>query len=74
MIKGLLNEYLRDGLHQELTILNSYDVGAKLGVMGQLRLAKDFLGKEFELKNAFAPSRPVQRGQAIPVYRCRLQS
>jgi hypothetical protein len=74
VIKGLLDERLRDGLHQKITILNSCDVGAELGVMGQLRLAKDFLGKEFELRKAFAASRPVQRGQAIPVYRCRLQS
>jgi hypothetical protein len=61
VIKGLLDERLRDGLHHELTILNSCDVGAELGVMGQLRLAKDFLGKEFELRKAFAPSRPYKR-------------
>ena len=74
MIKGLLDERLRDGLHQKLTILNSCDIGAELGVMGQLWLAKNFLGKEFELRKAFAASRPAQREQAIPVYRCRLQS
>jgi hypothetical protein len=69
-----LDERLSDGLHQKLTILNSCDVGVELGVMGQLRLVKDFLSKEFELRKAFEASRPVQRGPAIPVYRCRLQS
>lgn len=74
MIKGLLDERLRDGLHKKLTVLDSCNVGAELGVMGQLWLAKDFLDKEFELRKAFAASRLVQGGQAIPVYRCQLQS
>ena len=74
MTKGLLDERIRDGLHQKFTILNSCNVGAELEVMDKLRLAKDFLGKEFELRKAFAELRPVQRGQVIPVYRCRLQS
>jgi hypothetical protein len=60
VIKGLLDERLRDSLRQKLTIINSCDVGAELGVMGQLRLAKDFLDKNFELKKAFTASRPVQ--------------
>jgi len=74
VIKRLLDERLRDGLHQKLSILNSCNVGAELGVIDQLGLAKDFLGEEFELRKAFAASRPVQRGPAIPVYRCRPQS
>jgi len=74
VVKGLLDERLRDGLHYKFTILNSCDVGAELGVMGQLRLAKHFLGKEFELRKVLAASRPVQREPAIPVYRCLLQS
>jgi hypothetical protein len=74
VIKGLLDERLRDGLHQKLTVLDSSNVGAELEVMGQIRSAKDFLGKEFELRKTFAALRPVQRGQVIPVYRCRLRS
>ena len=56
-----MDERLRDGLHHKLTIFNSCDVGAELGVKDQLRLAKDFLGKEFELRKAFAASRLVQK-------------
>lgn len=52
MIKGLLHERFRDGPHQKLTVLNSCDVGAELGVMGQLGLPKDVLGEEFELSKA----------------------
>ena len=53
MVKGLLGERFRDGLHQKLSILNSCGVGPELGVIDQLGLAKDFLGKEFELKKVF---------------------
>ena len=53
MIEGLLHERFRDGLHQKLTILNSCNVGAELGVVGELGLPKNFLGKEFELRKAF---------------------
>lgn len=51
MTKGLFDEPLRDDLHQKLTIRNSCDVGAELGVPGQLGQEKDFLGKDFELRN-----------------------
>jgi hypothetical protein len=52
LIKGFLDERLRDDLHQKLTIINSSSVGAEPGVMGQLGLAKDFLDKELELRKA----------------------
>jgi hypothetical protein len=55
-----------------ISIIATVTPAARHGVMGQLRLAKDILGKKFELRKAFAASRPVQRGPAIPVYRCRL--
>jgi hypothetical protein len=51
-----------------ISIIATVTPAARHGVMGQLRLAKDILGKKFELRKAFAASRPVQRGPAIILY------
>lgn len=62
-----MDECLRDDLHQKLTILNSCDVGAELKVMDQLGLAKDFLGKELELRKAFYS---IETGAKRTSYTC----
>jgi len=67
VIKALLDEHLRDGLHQKLTILNPCDVGAEPEVMSQLGSAKDFLGKEFELKKGVCS---IETGAKRTGYTC----
>lgn len=54
MVQRLLHERLCDNLHQKFSILDSCPVGVESGVMEQLGLTKDFLGKQFELRKVSA--------------------
>jgi len=73
MVQRLLQERLCDNLHQKFTILNSCAVGVESGVMAQLGLMEDFLGKQFELRKVSALDKS-KRAPVIPVYRCQRQS
>jgi hypothetical protein len=54
MIQWLSHKRLRDNLYQKLTIHNPCAVGAEFGVRSQLRLVKNSIGQELELRRAFA--------------------